>query len=55
MEPLVILSVVLKALQYNTFPAIAQIIADWSKDNPTLDDIENLKNRLPVDGNIYFE
>jgi len=47
---LVILDLVVK---YGV-PAVKQIVEDWGVENPTAEDIEDLKNRVPKPG-TYFE
>lgn len=50
-----ILSLVIMAANNNILPAVLRTIGDWAKEDPTLEDIEALKSRLPDSGDSYFE
>lgn len=49
-----IIKLIMRAAELNVLPMILQILADWAIEDPTLSDIEDLKNRMPQDGNDYF-
>lgn len=53
-ELLDIFAILIKAAKDDILPAVLQIMGDFAKSDPSLEDIEDLKNRLPGDGNEYF-
>jgi len=48
-----IIAIIELALKYGV-PGVMEILSGWSIENPTLEDIEALKLRVPLPGS-YFE